>query len=277
LEFALRAIQGEEVIEKLHPAQSVLQAILKNELPEGWYDLGTLPIANSETLIKFLKMLSLKYENLSVLIKDRDCLMFPVIPLPKLFDPFFLFVSMIWNHSQLYHIPFNECEFILQRVKAKPLTKQNNVGGIYLSGFKITGGHVNDTLTYLEDEFSREFSTNMGSFLMRVRRRNKMTYLSDEDPSIPVMIRPKRAEDLGSNADIVNEYHEYMNKYMLNKVPKKAKDVEESYPVRIPFIDPCSRLFKNYFNLELFLYLKSNKPQEYWQMKGTCVLLQIDA
>ena len=92
------------------------------------------------------------------------------------------------------------------------------------------------------------------------------------------MIKPKRVEDLGSNTEVVNEYHEYMNKYMLNKVPKRSKDSDEIlYPVRIPFIDPCSRLFKNYFHLELFLYLKSFKPQEYWQMKGTCVLLQIDA
>jgi hypothetical protein len=48
------------------------------------------------------------------------------------------------------------------------------------------------------------------------------------------------------------------------------------YPVRVPIIDPCFRMTKNSFNIQLYLYLKSSKPQEYWQMKGTSVLLQLD-
>ena len=97
LEFILKTIQGLETSSNTHPCHKVIQALLKNHIPENWGDFCSVP---QKELISFLKTLILKYESLRVLVQDRDCQIYPIIPLQKLFDPFFLFTSMIWKYCQ---------------------------------------------------------------------------------------------------------------------------------------------------------------------------------
>jgi hypothetical protein len=61
-----------------------------------------------------------------------------------------------------------------------------------------------------------------------------------------------------------------------NYDPDNPKKEQKSYSVRIPIIDPCFKLSRNSFNIQIYLYLKSKKPQEWWQMKGTSALIQMD-
>lgn len=40
-----------------------------------------------------------------------------------------------------------------------------------MSGFKISGGRLNDKTLYLEDELSREFANSLPTFMAKVRKR----------------------------------------------------------------------------------------------------------
>jgi hypothetical protein len=107
LEFAIRIMKGSEHCEIGHPTYAVIQSFLKNDIPDRWYDISSLPVIHSDNLVDFFKIFFLKYECLFTLIRQRDCKMYPQIPINKLFDPFFLFSSMIWAYSHEHKVNCN--------------------------------------------------------------------------------------------------------------------------------------------------------------------------
>lgn len=60
-------------------------ALRNNKIPKKWRYHGFL--THTQSLFEFMSTFFVKFEHLTLLIK-RDCSPFPVIPLPKLFDPF---------------------------------------------------------------------------------------------------------------------------------------------------------------------------------------------
>lgn len=78
-----------------------------------------------------------------------------------------------------------------------------------------------------------------------------------------------------SNENLVNEYLDYMSEYNYNLENVSKKEVPH-FAVRIPVINPRFKMAHDAFNMQIYMYLKSKKPQEWWQMKGTSVLIQLD-
>jgi hypothetical protein len=73
----------------------------------------------------------------------------------------------------------------------------------------------------------------------------------------------------------VGEYLDYMAEF--NYGLENANKAESNYySVRIPIMNPRFKMAHDAFNMHIYLYLKSKKPQEWWQMKGTSVLIQLD-
>ena len=72
-----------------------------------------------------------------------------------------------------------------------------------------------------------------------------------------------------------------MRKLRLNDEEASKKDGQKSafqknkinYSVRVPLVEPCASTAAKYFKLTFYFYLLSSMPQEYWQSKGTVVLL----
>jgi len=140
----------------------------------------------------------------------------------------------------------------------------------------------------LEDELSREFANSLPTFIARIRKREHNNHYIDDDPGISFIVKPtpeqvKAAskDDEGYSSDtspkdynkekafydrLPNDYTEYMNHYRehgpqkINDPNRFSTSKKAYYPVRIPIVDPCYRLNKHFFGLNMHMYFKSGKP-----------------
>ena len=70
---------------------------------------------------------------------------------------------------------------MLQSTKTRPLIHQNEFGRLFLSGLKVSGGHIDHKEALLMEEFSREFTHNLGFLTANVRTKPKMNFISVSD------------------------------------------------------------------------------------------------
>ena len=58
--------------------------------------------------------------------------------------------------------------------------EQEEKGSIYVNGFKISGGRLNEKNFYLEDELAREFANSVPAFMVKVKRRQENNRMNVE-------------------------------------------------------------------------------------------------
>lgn len=77
--------------------------LLDNKLPVSWFNSG-LSAQNNETIFDFLKQLLRRLELLRKMVYTRKFEVVPVIPLGKLFDPFYLFLLFLTQMSKFSNV-----------------------------------------------------------------------------------------------------------------------------------------------------------------------------
>eukprot|EP01017_Pseudomicrothorax_dubius_P004434 TRINITY_DN10884_c0_g1_i2.p1 TRINITY_DN10884_c0_g1~~TRINITY_DN10884_c0_g1_i2.p1 ORF type:complete len:260 (-),score=67.38 TRINITY_DN10884_c0_g1_i2:3-722(-) len=232
-----------------------------------------------------------RYDLLKGLIHVRHGDIFPIIPLAKLFDPFSLLMSFLWEYSLEHRIPLPELEIQLIKMSASHVpTSQPTLGGIYISGFRLRGGKLSDG-TILVNEDSREYEYVMPAFLMRVaQKKTKKAINIKWRPSLSIYIVNPTVQTLEFNVEEEFELHiqDYLLSPSFTNQGREAKgkmativsrkSVKAShYIVRLPVVNPSNKQPQfTLFDLPVYFYMMSFHPQHHWQKKCTAVYLQAD-
>ena len=82
---------------------NIAENLLNNKLPLSWFNSG-LSAQNNETIFDFLKQLLRRLELLRKMVYTRKFEVVPVIPLGKLFDPFYLLLLFLTQMSKLTNV-----------------------------------------------------------------------------------------------------------------------------------------------------------------------------
>lgn len=80
----------------------LLKRIERNEIPDKWDYYGML--STQKTLISFLRVFLSKHEHITQVIVQRNNTLFPSISLYKLFDPFGLIYSLLFDSSKKMNV-----------------------------------------------------------------------------------------------------------------------------------------------------------------------------
>eukprot|EP01016_Furgasonia_blochmanni_P004458 TRINITY_DN11733_c0_g1_i1.p1 TRINITY_DN11733_c0_g1~~TRINITY_DN11733_c0_g1_i1.p1 ORF type:complete len:438 (+),score=136.53 TRINITY_DN11733_c0_g1_i1:61-1314(+) len=266
----------------------MLNSISQDRIPRKWLKFGLK--SRSRSLLDFIKSLVAKLENINILVYNRNCRFFPIILMSKFFDPFNMLTSTLWHYAVTNQVCLSDLDIILIRSSMKGMPQEPiMMDGYFLSGLTIKNASMDNESTFLEEENSREFSSPLPTFVMRINVRESKTqrYL-DSEPCVNMFIVNKKAFLLSSSPidEFLEDQSEYLDEDFNNVNYEVAKPAEKGappsvvhdekikvapstrvYTVRLPFKNPLFSYSPNALPLKFHFYFKSLKPQEFWDKR----------
>ncbi|KAL4465694.1 hypothetical protein ABPG72_011866, partial [Tetrahymena utriculariae] len=185
---------------------SLISQIKKNAVPREWEFFSLLPTQNS--LIGFLKQILIKYEHIYEIVVWRNCELFPSLSLFKMFDPFCLIYSLLYDESKKLNVPIHMLKIQLCKLKRPPV-RQNTEEGICIRGIMLKAASLNPVNDYLQPENLYEFEQELTYSIIKVVLRTDTKY--DDEIYIPIEFMDQVHHDLENR--YIEQQQEFSNNY----------------------------------------------------------------
>ncbi|EWS74193.1 dynein motor region D1 hydrolytic ATP-binding site protein (macronuclear) [Tetrahymena thermophila SB210] len=204
---------------------SLISQIKKNAVPRQWEFFSLLPTQSN--LIDFLKQILIKYEHIYEIVVWRNCELFPSLSLFKMFDPFCLIYSLLYDESKKLNVPIHMLKIQLCKLKRPPV-RQNPEEGICIRGIMLKAASLNPINDYLQPESLYEFEQELTYSIIKVVLRTDTKY--DDEIYIPIEFMDQVHHDLENRyieqqQEFSNNYKQYEKEFLNDSLlPKKQKN-----------------------------------------------------